>query len=147
MPRNGLAGSARNGEHGFTLIELLVVILIIGVLAAIALPLFLNQRTKAQDTQAKAALRTAAEAIEVYHLENNTFAGADGPALVRIEPALNDARNLVVAGTDAGYTLTADSASGSHGGGPFTLTRTVGATTERTCAVAGQGGCNAAGRW
>jgi type IV pilus assembly protein PilA len=147
MPRNGFAGSSRNGEHGFTLIELLVVILIIGVLAAIALPLFLNQRTKAQDTQAKTALRTAAEAIEVYHQENNTFAGADATALVRIEPALNDARNLDVAGTDAGYTLTAESASGSHGGGPFTLTRTVGATTERTCAVAGQGGCSAAGHW
>ena len=57
MPRNGSRGSSRNGERGFTLIEILVVLLIILVLAAIAFPLFINQRTKAQDAEAKTALR------------------------------------------------------------------------------------------
>jgi type IV pilus assembly protein PilA len=147
MPRNGPRASSWNGEHGFTLIELLVVILIIGVLAAVALPLFINQRTKAQDTAAKTALRTAAEAIEIYHQENETFAGADVAALVRIEPALAEARNLVVAGTDLGYTLTAESASGAQGGGPFMLKYTIGVATERTCTVAGRGGCPASGGW
>ena len=147
MARNGLFGSSRKGEHGFTLIELLVLILIIGVLGAIALPLFINQRTKAQDTSAKTALRTAAEAIEIYHQENDTFAGASVAALVQIEPALGEARNLVVAGTASGYSLSAESAAGAQGGGPYMLKYTMGVATERTCAAAGRGGCPASGDW
>src|SRR3954447_25210991 len=55
-------------EKGFTLIELLVVILIIGILAAIALPAFLNQRSKAQDTEAKSKARTAQTALETLYV-------------------------------------------------------------------------------
>ena len=51
-------------EQGFTLIELLVVILIIGILAAIAIPSFLNQRSKGTDAEAKTDLKTASEAME-----------------------------------------------------------------------------------
>ena len=61
------------GEEGFTLIELLVVIIIIGILAAIAIPVFLNQRAKGWDAAVKADLRNAATAQETYLTENATY--------------------------------------------------------------------------
>ena len=59
-----------NGEKGFTLIELLVVILIIGILAAIALPAFLGQRSKGQDADAKSAARNLVSAMESVYATN-----------------------------------------------------------------------------
>jgi type IV pilus assembly protein PilA len=60
-------------EEGFTLIELLVVMLIIGILAAIAIPTFLNQKGKANDTQAKSMAKTAQTAIETWDTDNATY--------------------------------------------------------------------------
>ena len=57
-------------EAGFTLIELLVVMLILGILAAIAIPAFFNQRDKATDADAKSAARTAQTAMETYATDN-----------------------------------------------------------------------------
>jgi type IV pilus assembly protein PilA len=62
------------GNEGFTLIELLVVIIIVGVLAAIALPSFLNQIGKARGSEAKSNLGTINRAQQSYRLENSTFA-------------------------------------------------------------------------
>jgi prepilin-type N-terminal cleavage/methylation domain-containing protein len=135
-----------SGERGFTLIEILVVLLITVVLAAIAFPLFVNQRTKAQDAEAKMTARTALGAIEVFHQDNNTFAGADENALIAIEPALGQAHGLTVAATAGEFTITVDSVSGGDGGGPFKVRRN-GATTERTCATPNSGGCPSSGLW
>lgn len=68
--------SKKKNNEGFTLIELLVVIIIVGVLAAIALPSFLNQIGKARGSEAKSNLGTMNRSQQSYRLENNTFATA-----------------------------------------------------------------------
>jgi type IV pilus assembly protein PilA len=132
-------------EKGFTLIELLVVILIIGILAAIAIPAFLNQRAKAYDASAKSNLRTAQTAEETYSTDNNgtytnsTTNSATDP-LVKIEPTLKNTPTVTAAANGTtGYTLTAT--SNGSGGAPdtFVLTDVSGAVT-RTCSGSG-GGC------
>jgi len=77
-------------EGGFTLIELLVVILIIGILAAIAIPAFLSQKSKAYDSSAKTVAQTAQTAMETFATENaGSYVGGTPTALNAIEPSLN----------------------------------------------------------
>ena len=68
------------GEGGFTLIELLVVMIIIGILAAIAIPIFLNQRKSAKDATAKSDMRTVANTLESYYTNNQAYAAASQAA-------------------------------------------------------------------
>ena len=141
-------------EKGFTLIELLVVILIIGILAAIAIPSFLNQRSKGNDAEAKSTAVTAAEAAETCATDNNgSYANCDKAAIVAVEPTLNDAGARLTVPTHTATTYGITVASNRDGGAvTFSLARAANGTTSRTCAVGGtadKGGCSAtpAGTW
>jgi prepilin-type N-terminal cleavage/methylation domain-containing protein len=75
-----LRKALQNKDKGFTLIELLVVIIIIGILAAIAIPIFLSQRQKAVDASAKSDVRTIATEMETYYTDNQTYPTTLGAA-------------------------------------------------------------------
>ena len=132
-------------EKGFTLIELLVVILIIGILAAIALPAFLNQRGKAQDTEAKTEARTMQTAMETYYTDEQTYAGQTAATLKTIEPAIGSGKSTPAvnsAGVDA-YAVQSTSKTTNV----FVITKAADGTVTRTCTTPGKYGCSSTGQW
>ena len=145
-----------DSEGGFTLIELLVVMLILGILAAIAIPAFFSQREKANDAQAKSMARAAQTAVETFATDNDgSYAGANGDpdALNAIEETINVTESTtdpylstVTAAADT-YTVTVTSPVTSN---TFSISRLGSGVVNYTCGPAtedGNAGCPADETW
>lgn len=142
-------------QSGFTLIELLVVILVIGILAAIALPVFLSQRTSGYDAEAKTNARNLVSQVESCFTPGEDFRDCQTEAQLGGNLGLpygpGDGQVEVTAATKLTYRVTARAAKADENGvvHTFTIERDLGGARTHTCTASNgndNGGCRG-GRW
>jgi type IV pilus assembly protein PilA len=140
-----------NEEKGFTLIELLVVILIIGILAAIALPAFLGQRQKGQDSEAKSNARNIVSHVESCYTQEQDYQLCDTSGTVAQDLASS---GIPLGSTGGEVSVTASAADSyvvvgtSKSGNTFTITKAAGNFVKPyTCSTGGKAGCSDGGKW